>query len=55
MGQTPWGWERLVERQVGVEDIPGIWLTGRGRKKEPKLVSDQLRKCLVEDANTTPG
>ena len=36
-GMDPMGWERLVERHVGVEDT-----------------SDQERKCLVEDANTTP-
>ena len=54
-GKDPMGWERLVDRQVGVEDTPGMWLTVMGRRKEPKLESDQERKCLVEDVNTTPG
>ena len=54
-GTDPMGWERLVDRHVGVEDTPGMWLEERGRKKKPKLVSDQQRKCLVEDANTTRG
>ena len=33
-----------------MEVTPDMWLTGMGRKKEPKLLSDQERKCLVEDA-----
>ena len=44
-----------MERQVGVEDTPGMWFTVRGRRKEPKLVSDKERKCRGEDGNTTPG
>ena len=38
------------ERQVGVEHTPDKWIVGRGRKREAKFLSDQQRKCLVEDA-----